>query len=169
MGQIDKSNTMKRYISLLALLFTFTISHAQVSPETIPAFSILDINGETFTNEDMSSNTNSYIVYFNPECGHCETAFKTLNINAKALDLEHVTFYAVAANSKGITREFFDDIAPKLLELKNIKILLDEDFVFANAFQVGSYPTVYFYDKDGKFDSRFEGAEDVLNPIKELR
>jgi len=162
---------MKNYIILLTLLFSIHSTIAQEepkSPETIPQFSIVDFDGEEFTNEDMSGRTGSYIVYFNPECGHCEIAFKKLNKEVEALDLKKVTFYAVAANTKEKTDIFFKEIAPEVLKLKNLKILLDEDFVFAEAFQVGSYPTVYFYDKKGNFVSRYEGTENVLKPIKSL-
>ena len=116
----------------------------------------------------MSKRTSSYIVYFNPECGHCETAFKKLNKNVEALDLKKVTFYAVAANTKEKTEKFFNEIAPEILKLKNLKILLDEDFIFAEAFKVGSYPTIYYYDKKGNFISRYEGSSDVLKPVEDL-
>jgi len=163
---------MKKHILILTLVFLAFSTTAQEkpeSPETIPAFSIIDIDGEEFTNKDMSGRKHSYIVYFNPECGHCERAFKKLNKKAETLDLKNVNFYAVSANTKELTQYFFKTIAPDLLELKNLKILLDEDFVFADAFKVGSYPTIYFYDKKGKFVSRHEGTEDVLKPIEGLK
>ena len=160
---------MKKILVVVLVLFTLTITQAQESPKTIPSFSIIDIDGNVFTNEDMSSKTSSYIVYFNPDCGHCEQAFQKLNKEVEVLKLRKVTFYAVAANSKEKTEAFFNDIAPEVLKLKNLKILLDEDFVFADAFKVGSYPTTYFYDKKGDYVNRFEGADDVLEPIVNLK
>lgn len=164
---------MKKHILLFTLLLgSFSLmaqEEMQESPETIPPFSIVDFDGQTFTNEDLSKRTDSYIVYFNPECGHCEIAFRKLNKQVEALDLKKVTFYAVAANTKEITEKFFKEVAPEVFKLKNLKILLDEDFVFANAFMVGSYPTVYFYDKKGNFVSRHEGSADVLKPIEGMK
>jgi thiol-disulfide isomerase/thioredoxin len=159
---------MKTYFFIIALLIVSSSIKGQEIVETLPTFFLKDIDGKMFTNEDISNRKRSYIVYFNPECGHCETAFKKLNENVEKLDLKQVVFYAIAANTKEKTDEFFKTIAPEVLKLKNLKILLDEDFIFANAFNVGSYPTIYFYDPKSKEMQRYEGSEDVLKPILEL-
>lgn len=156
---------MKTYFFLLAILILTTSTNAQKVLETLPTFFVKDMEGKMFTSQDMANEKNAYIVYFNPECSHCETAFKKLNENFKRLDLEDVTFYAIAANTKEKTQAFFNELAPNLLKLKNLKILLDEDFVFANAFEVGSYPTIYYYDIKTKEMQRYEGYADVLTPL----
>jgi peroxiredoxin len=156
---------MKSYFFLFALLLLSSSIKAQQIVEDLPSFFLKDIEGNMFTNEDMADDKNAYIVYFNPECSHCETAFKILNKNYESLDLKNMTFYAVAANTKEKTQTFFKDLAPKLLKLSNLKILLDEDFVFANAFGVGSYPSIYYYDIKSKEMQHYEGYGDVLTPL----
>ena len=139
---------MKNIILLLSLTFT-QFFFAQDYPKTLPDFEINTIESNSFNQNDVTTETYSYFVYFNPNCGHCKTAFKTLNLHVEKLKNAEVKLYPVSAKNQKETQEFFNSFGPKLLGLKNIQILIDDGYKFADAFFVGAYPTSsYLYDKN---------------------
>ncbi len=156
----------------LVLICSFLISYsivAQDYPKSIPDFEIFTINGESFTNNQVKKEIYTFFVYFNPECSHCRTAFKKLELKAKQIKETDVLIYAVSANTEEKTKSFFKEYSPNLVALKNIKILRDDDFKFADTFFVGGYPTSYLYDKNQNLVSVFDGAGEITDFLDKIK
>jgi peroxiredoxin len=160
------------------VLFTFLLASIQFSnaqeqklgfPERIPEFSIYAEDGAAFTNKDLVKNKNIIFIYFNPTCGHCKNGFKTLNINFQNLKLDNLHVYPVSSGTVKETQMFFKNLAPNLANLKNIEVIYDEDYRFADAFFVSVFPHSFLYGKDHNFIGSYEGQSKILDPLKELQ
>ena len=158
---------MKPIILFLSLIIT-QVSFAQDYPELLPEFEIFTLEGNTFNQNDIEKDTYNYFVYFNPTCGHCKTAFKLLNLKSEQIKNAKVQLYPVSSNTEEETIEFFKQYAPNIQNLTNTKILLDDDYKFADAFFVGPFPTSFLYDKDNKLVKVFEGSDAVVLFLNEL-
>ncbi|NBC58200.1 MAG: redoxin domain-containing protein [Bacteroidetes bacterium] len=159
---------MKNLILFIALISTCAII-AQDYPQSLPEFEIWNQNNEKFSQDDVSTESYSYFVYFNPTCGHCQTAFKTLNLHVDKLKNARVKLYPVSTKNQKETLEFFKGFAPKLLDLNNIQILLEDDYKFADVFFVGSYPTAYLYDKQQKLVKVYNGEGEIMAFLDEIK
>ncbi len=137
-------------------------------PKEMPEFSIFAEDGSVFTDKDLAKNKDIVFIYFNPTCGHCKTAFKTLNINHKILDIKKLKIYPVSAGTVEETTVFFKELAPNLLKLDNMEVIYDEDYRFADAFSVGVFPHSFLYDKKGKLIDSFPGEQKIIEPFKVL-
>lgn len=160
---------MKRLILIFIAVFSTSVIYAQDYPKTLPNFEIFTQNSEVFSQDDVSIERYSYFVYFNPTCGHCQTAFKTLNLHAGDLKSVEFTLYPVSTQNNKETKAFFKDYAPKLLSLDNMQILLDDNYKFADAFFVGGYPTAYLYDKQQKLVNVYNGEDEIMAFLDEIK
>lgn len=159
---------MKNLLLLSFIVFT-QIGLAQDYPKTLPEFKIFTTDNQAFSQDEVNQKNYAYFVYFNPECSHCQIAFKTLNLNVDRLKDIDVKLYPVSANSKAKTMAFFENYGPKLMTLKNMQILLDDNYNFADAFFVGAYPTSYLYDENLKLVKVFNGAGDIMGFLDEIK
>jgi peroxiredoxin len=163
---------MRVNLFVLFIIMSFQLIYAQERevefPKEMPEFSIFAEDGSVFTDKDLAKNKNIVFIYFNPTCGHCKTAFKTLNINYNSLDIKKLKIYPVSAGTVEETTVFFKELAPNLLELKNIEVIYDEDYRFADAFSVGGFPHTFLYDKDKILVDSYPGEQKVLDPFKAL-
>jgi len=91
-----------------------------------------------------------------------------LNFKSEQIKKADVKLYPVSANTEEETNKFFKQYAPNIQNLTNTKILLDDDYKFADAFFVGPFPTSFLYDKDNKLVKVFEGGDDVVLFLNEL-
>ena len=157
-----------KYFFLFVSFIAVQTSFAQNYPEKLPAFEILTLDGETFSQEDIEKNTYNFFVYFNPTCGHCVDAFTFLNLKAEQIKNAEVHVYPVSSNTEELTLKFFEKHAPKIKDLKNLHVLKDVDYKFADTFDVGAFPASYLYDQDNNLVKVFEGASEVLFFLKEI-
>lgn len=161
---------MKKII-LLTTLITASVTFAQDYPKSLPDFKIQDLEKQSFNQNNVTADTFSYFIYFNPTCGHCQTAFKTLNLHVDKLKDKNSAFklYPVSAKDAKDTKAFFKNYAPNLLSLDNMQVLLDDNNKFADTFFVGGYPTSYLYDKNQKLVKVINGADNILSFLEEIK
>lgn len=159
---------MKYLILLLSLVFT-QLSVAQDYPESLPDFKVFTLDGEIFTKDDLKKDKYTLFIYFNPECGHCQTTFKTLNIKAEQIKGADVVLYPISTNTVQKTTDFFDLFSPNIKALDNIKILRDDNFKFADTFFVGGYPTSYLYDKNNKLVKVYNSSAETILFLNDLK
>lgn len=155
-----------KYIILFFSLFFAQEQFAQL--ETLPEFNIVTLGGETFSQDDIKKDSNTFLIYFDPTCSHCKSAFKLLNLKSEQLKKANVQIYAVSGNTEQLTREFFKDIAPRLQNLDNLHRLIDLDYAFADAFQVGLFPSGYLYDEENNLIKTYEGVAETTLFLNDL-
>jgi peroxiredoxin len=159
---------MKYIIFALSILIS-QAAFAQDYPETVPDFEIFTLEDGTFTNDDVQNKNYSLFIYFNPECSHCKTTFKALELKSEEIKAADVSLYPVSANTSEKTEIFFKTLAPQLFALENMTVLRDDDYKFADKFFVGGYPTSYLYDKNKKLIKVYNGTSETLSFLEDLK
>lgn len=162
------SLTHMKYCFLFLAFITIQTSFGQDYPKNLPDFDVLTLDGDKFSKEQVQKESYTYFIYFSPTCGHCQDAFKFLNLKADQIKTADVQIYPVSSNTERETTKFFNTYASKIQNFDNIHILRDIDFKFAETFDVASFPTSYLYDQDNNLVKVFEGASEVLLFLKEL-
>lgn len=157
-----------KYIILFFSLLIAQDFVGQNELETLPEFDIVTLEGESFSQDNIKKDSQSFFIYFDPTCGHCIQAFKLLNVKSEQLKNANVQIYTVSGSTTEQTRNFFKDIAPRLKSLDNLHFLKDLDYAFADAFQVGSFPSGYLYDKENKLVKTYEGTIETILFLNDL-
>src|SRR3954470_13141243 len=133
---------------------------------TIPAFSILQTDSTWFNKEALPGNKPVVIIYFNPECGHCQlTAHE---FDQKKNKLKNVFFIWVTYDTsfkeiKSFAAEY------KLLDEKNIRIGRDPKYFVPSFYRVKFTPFMAVYGKNGKLVKTYETGTDPDTIVKLLK
>jgi len=132
----------------------------------IPAFSILQTDSTWFNKEALPGNKPVVIIYFNPECGHCQlTAHE---FDQKKNKLKNVFFIWVTYDTsfkeiKSFAAEY------KLLDEKNIRIGRDPKYFVPSFYRVKFTPFMAVYGKNGKLVKTYETGTDPDTIVKLLK
>lgn len=162
------SLTHMKYSFLFLALLAAQLNFAQDYPDKLLDFEILTLEGDKFSKEQVQKDSYTYFIYFSPTCGHCQNAFKFLNLKADQIENADVQIYPVSSNTEKETMKFFNTYASKIQNLENVHILRDIDFKFADKFDVVAFPTSFLYDKNHHLVKVFESSSEVLLFLKEL-
>ena len=88
-------NRRKPYVFLIINFFLFVFFYSSLGAQTIPPFKILLTNGKTFYAKDLPHQKPVVIIYFSPDCEHCQTLmnafFNKIN-NFKGAEIIMITF-----------------------------------------------------------------------------
>jgi thioredoxin-related protein len=170
---------MKKILFLLMILCTGLLVQAQRDKKvplyqkdsTLPVFSLLEIDSTTwFNNLDIPENKPVVIIYFNPECGHCQlTAHEFMEKKDAFKDVFFiwVTYRASFAEIK----QFGED--SKILNEENIKLGKEMKYSIVPFYDVQYTPYMAVYNEKGKLLQTFDGGTDpdtiyrLLYPAKE--
>ncbi|MCW3087362.1 MAG: hypothetical protein JWQ78_748 [Sediminibacterium sp.] len=150
---------------LLTLLFATTVSAQllQADPVApykkdpqIPDFSIQQTDGSWFTKEQLPKYDYTVIIYFAPDCGHCQ--YEATEIVKHMDSLKNAFFVFVAYKSLEDIKEF--SLKYGLNAFSNIRTGRDPKYFIPSFYQVKFTPFVAVYDRKGLFVKEFEkGAE----------
>ncbi len=149
----------KTVFTLIAICFGFAAlaqtdsSQMYFKIPTIPAFNLIKMpDSSSFTNNKMQKDIPTVIIFFAPDCDHCQEATK--NLTAKMELLKNVQIVMVAGMEYGIVKKFYADY--KLANYPNITVTRDPLFKLPQYYSVHSIPDVYVYDKKGKYLNHFK-------------
>lgn len=109
---------------------------------TLPAFAFLTIDGRPISSVELAkTNDKIIIVFFNPECEHCQYMAKSLANAADKLDgyLVVMTTIADSASVSGFRRDYGLDMASYVLFLR------DSKFEFEKIFGTSVVPSFFVY------------------------
>jgi thiol-disulfide isomerase/thioredoxin len=120
--------------------------------ETFPSFSFNALNDSTFSSDQISKGP-VVILFFNPECEHCQYQVTSLVENEKVLKAAIILLISDADTNS------INDFTRKngLAEFPGIKLLIDTDYRFIDYFGTESVPTTFIYDKNLKLIRYFKG------------
>ncbi len=140
---------------VLSFLFTGFFSEAQeysdkapyLSDSTVPAFSILQTDSTWFSKSNIPENKPFVLIYFNPDCSHCEHTAKVLS-NQMA-DFKDVTFLWVTYLSPLDTIAKFKD-EYKFGQYSNVHFGKDLKYAIPSFYRIEYTPFMAAYDEKGK-------------------
>ena len=152
-------------IGVMVYLFTnYQNKKAKVEAlQSIPTFSVKDINGATITNKDLQEG-DKILVYFNSECHFCQAEMQELSaINNKHLDMQWIMFSSQSiAEIKNFATKY------NLQNAENIKWCTDPKAEVYTKFAMTGIPYFLGYNKENKLVHRSTGAIKIEKVLKDF-
>ena len=161
---------MKRLLLIFSLIVVFGCSNAQNSiPLTIPPYRILTTDSVYLTPANLKKNTPTMIVYFSPDCSHCQHMMYELKPVMKSFSKAQVIMITFVQQIKAIqvfSRDF------DLKKYPNF-IVGTEGYTYKvqKFYQVKTTPFIAIYDRKGKLVKSYEKppkAEELAEVVKKL-
>ncbi len=156
--------TRRFFIGLVPLFLCMSLifSESAVS-QTLPGFKMKMTNGKTFSAADVSHKKPLIIIYFAPDCEHCQVLMKQLfqKINTfKNTEIIMVTFESLN-DVAGFEKQYQTD------KYKNIKVGVEVPvFFFKNYYHLEHTPFTALFDKNGKLMVSYKDYTPVDELIK---
>jgi cytochrome oxidase Cu insertion factor (SCO1/SenC/PrrC family) len=156
-----------RFIVIFTSLF-FTLS-AQAQEDSVPlapylktrqvpGFKLLLTDSATyFYKYQLKKSTPSIIIFFNPECDHCQTEAKHISDSIQLLQKVQIVFASSAPLAD--IKKFADEYG--LLSHPNIKVGRDEKYFLSTFYRLRYAPFVAVYDEKGDLMKVFEGGTTI--------
>lgn len=167
---------MRKIIIGICLVFTAGMATAQTydntppyqKDSTVPAFHILQADSSWFEKPDLAPNHPLVIVYFNPDCGHCQ---HTAQQFAKKMDqFRDVTFvWATYLSPLDSLTKFAVDY--KLNNYPNVHFGKDLKYFIPSFYRVEYTPFMALYDKKGKLSGAWPtgvSPDELLVKLKKV-
>lgn len=156
------------YKLLLASLFStfFLFGSAQSAIDNrppyeknpaLPEFRILQTDSTWFSHKDLPASKYTAIIYFSPECGHCQHEAEEI---AKHIDSLQQVFF-VWASYRDLTdiRNFYQHY--QFNKFPNIRMGRDPQYFLPSFFQARYTPFVALYNKDRQFVKAWEMGVEI--------
>jgi peroxiredoxin len=133
--------------------------------KTIPTFKYQNINGGTFSNNNLKEDTPTLFIYFNSECEYCNEETKMIQERIEQFTPNQLVFVSFEKAKK---IEYF---AKKynLQNYDNIHFVCDSKVTFATTFDVQSLPCLVLYDKNQQLIEKIKGQTKVEVLLKKLQ
>jgi thiol-disulfide isomerase/thioredoxin len=165
----------QKILGFCLLLACITTANAQAGFDTIPpykkdnhmpAFKIMRLDNSWLTKEQLPKKDYTIIIYFAPDCGHCQHEMKEIIKNIDKFN--KVNFVWVSYKSMPEITEFY--VKYELSKYPNIFMGRDLDYKLPSFYRVKFTPFVAVYDKKGIFVKAFEGGAEMneLLPVLKL-
>ncbi len=153
---------MKLYRTLfLAVLLAPFVAFAQKPLQ----FSFKDLQGKTFTHQQLVPGQPTMVMFFDPYCDHCEQQAKYLR-DAKDKFLK-VNLVWVTTEDAAAAKSFRDKNLP-LSIFPKVHVLTDPEFVFDGYFGYSEVPSIYLFNKEGKRVKDFHHETPAAELLKYL-
>jgi thiol-disulfide isomerase/thioredoxin len=151
---------MKKAVStLIAICVVFNVlaqtdsSQNYFKSKVIPEFYLAKIPDSTaFVNADLQKDKPTVLIFFAPDCDHCQDATKEMT--AKMEKLKNVQIVMVTWMDVSLIKKFYADY--KLANYPNITVTKDPAYNLLKYYGVHSIPDVFVYDKKGKYLDHFK-------------
>ncbi len=159
---------MQKVLFLLALMIIGKYSIAQndstalyLQFPNVPPFTIIKVPDNTeFSKADLKKKTATLIITFSPDCDHCKHETKELLSN---IDLfKNVQIVMVSHLDFDLINKFYQDF--QITTFPTITMGRDAAYFLGTFYGIKTYPSMFLYDKKGRFIKMFEGSV----PIKQI-
>lgn len=159
---------MGQRIGLITLLLSLWSLASLSQVNKLPPFRIMQSNGKIFKAEELPVGKPIILIYFSPECDHCEKLLKevfTKEKNLRKASIVLITFLPIESMDK-FQKQF------NLISYKNIYSGTEgSSFFVKNFLNIQEIPFVALYNKDGgiiKKYSRPANIDDMISELKKL-
>ncbi len=165
---------MKQVFIAIVLLFSYSFIHAQqmkdpqapyLRTKAIPEFKILQTDSSWFTKDQIPKNKAVVMIYFSPECGHCQITSQ--QIVSDMDNLKNIFFIFASYHAVDALKSFAHTY--KLDQYTNIRLGRDPAYFIPSFYQVKSTPFMAVYGKDGKLIQAYEKGTDPETILQLLK
>lgn len=126
----------------------------------VPSFKLLLMDSATFTYKyQLKKNKPVVVIWFNPDCDHCQHETKRITDSMKLL--KKVQFVFASYSKFEEMKKFYEDYG--LNKFKNIIYGRDVQYQLPRFYEVKFTPFVAVYGSDWKLIRVFEGGTTVAN------
>lgn len=170
-------NTMKKLVLFVCLLAAAACTNAQTQPQSfvppayIPEYKILTTDSVYVTPANLKKDKGTVIIYFAPDCSHCQRMMFELKPhlkefkNVQVIMITFVTNQAIKA-MKTFARDYGIDKYPNFT-------IGTEGYTYKvqQFYHVATTPYLAFYNKAGKpvkYIAKEPKTEDILAAVKKL-
>ena len=151
---------MKKFAGLLLFVFISVAVFSQPADSLppyrqvpiIPPFKILQPDSTWFTKANLKPKLPTWIIYFSPDCGHCQQETEEILTNIGKLQKMQIVFITSRpfADMKDFARYY------SLSRFSNIKIGTDPSRFITHFYKVEMTPFSAVYDKSGNLVRAYE-------------
>ena len=159
---------MKKCLTVFILLFISATSFAQTDTLApyqqfpfIPPFKIQMPDSSWFNKSALSDKKPTWVIYFSPDCGHCQMETEEIISNIKSL--KNVQIVMIASRPFEDVKNFYEHFM--IRRFPNIKMGVDAARMVTNFYKVEHTPFSAFYDKKGNLVKAFKNAPEITEII----
>jgi hypothetical protein len=158
----------KRLVLAGILTIAFACCYAQDVPKGIPPFNMVLSDGATYYNADsVAKNKPLVIIYFDPECGHCQDFTKQLVKNISKFNGVQVVMICAAPGIPPL-KKFVDNFG--LAKYPNIKAGTEGMYHATMKFyNVDVTPFIALYNKTGALITYYRTMPQIQTIITQLK
>lgn len=145
------------YILLLVLINTVVAQsgNSLLYPRssTLPPFTITKVPDSTrFAMANLQKNKAVMIVVFSPDCEHCQHEIKKIKANIKLF--KNVQIVMISNLGYQYIKVFYKEF--EIAKYPSITMGMDYRYLLGSFFNMEGLPSVFLYDKNGKFVKAFD-------------
>lgn len=155
---------MRKHVLLLVFIVLCKISNAQTDSliylrfPTVPPFSITTVVDSTkFSKDDLSKRKSTVIFIFSPDCEHCQQETKALTSNINLFKKAQIIMASPLEHQH--LKKFYTEY--KIADYPNIIMGRDPSYFFGTFYSIKTFPSIFVYDKKGRFVKAFEGGAPI--------
>jgi thiol-disulfide isomerase/thioredoxin len=165
---------LKNIFLLSLFCFFVLLSNAQQGTDAatlnniqhLPAFTIYKVpDSSAFTNDQLKKNKPVVLMFFSPDCEHCQKETKELLAYKQELKDLQIIMASPAALSE--IKSFYQDY--NIASMGNVIMGKDQQYALGRKYQLRTYPSVFVYDASGTLAKAFIGnvsVPSILDAVK---
>ena len=163
-----KTSLLIAFISLT--IFVCAQNNLQVNYnvkiETIPAFNIHTVpDSVNYSNNNLKKNKPFVIMFFSPECEHCQKEVKELSKYKNKF--KNIPILMLSPANYAEIKQFYKDYA--VSKMPNITVAHDDNSTMSRLFQLRTFPTMFVYNRTGKLAKTFVSNVSIPDLLKAVK
>jgi hypothetical protein len=170
---MSKQNNSMKPIATIALLFLLAGCHHPgnttrlAAIKNLPHLRMIALDSSTrFLPEDVPPGSPVIIIYFDPDCEHCQR--ETIDLIQHRSEIEPAKVYMVANNATHDSLQRFYR-QNRLEQSSNILIGEDYNYSFFKVFKPSTVPYIIIYNSNQQLVKIYEGEADIHSIIASIR
>ncbi len=120
----------------------------------MPPFTYFELDGRHFSPDELNKKQSTVIIYFNPDCDHCQKQAKVVTDNIDKFP--NVLFVFVSRADSAAMKKFADDM--EFSKYPQVKIVIDRDRLYHTFTRAHSTPSIHIYNRKKKLVIYSEGV-----------
>jgi peroxiredoxin len=141
------------------------IMKTEAALKQLPEFEFSSLQGTLFTRDSLNASRPVLILYFHPECEHCQYESAQLVKNRQSLAGTELVMVSTAPEKQ--IRQFADSL--QLHQLANLHLLHDKEHRFETYFGNATFPTTLAYSGDWLLQKKYLGEIKMESILECLR